>query len=303
LYVLARAAALLIQRDGRITTTVFSRVADAFHHAVTHNPGNWSTCFPNAITAVTLSGIFKASDRESFARAVVNASLDSHLIVALVVAGQNTCDDAVRTTTGILPLLRHGQIGKVRFRGANGVWCTAITLRDRFTWTILYGIAPGERVQIAEHVFVDRRWDPAAFGLAVWDETKNLAVFDITTLGGAGVDGILKGWNVPAVDLTVLADSLLRRKGKVKGTYEIAMISIASRIALSPDKRLGVSVPFIGEIVDIPDDLIKERDQVLGVRAGASAVVVASRVRDVRLVVRRIEVDAIPARREIDLGA
>jgi len=113
----------------------------------------------------------------------------------------------------------------------------------------------------------------------------------------------LKGWNVPAVDLTVLADSLLRRKGKVKGTYEIAMISIASRIALSPDKRLGVSVPFIGEIVDIPDDLIKERDQVLGVRAGASAVVVASRVRDVRLVVRRIEVDAIPARREIDLGA
>ncbi len=89
----------------------------------------------------------------------------------------------------------------------------------------------------------------------------------------------------------------------MKRTYKIAMIPIASRIALSPDKRLGVSVPFIGEVVDIPDDLIKERDQVLGVRTRASAVIVASRVRHVRLVIRRIEVDAIPARREIDLGA
>lgn len=79
------------------------------------------------------------------------------------------------------------------------------------------------------------------------------------------------------------------------------MISIPSRITHGPDKRLRVSVPFIGEIVDVPDDLIKERDQVLGVRGRASAVVVARRVMNVRLVVRRIKVDAIPARWEVDL--
>lgn len=260
MYVLARAAALLIQRDGRVTTTVFSRIADAFHHAVTHNSGNWSTFGPDAVTAVTLSGILKASDRESFAGAVVNASLDSHLIVALVVASQNTCGDAVRTTTGILPLLRHGQIGKVRFRGANRIWSTAIALGDRGTWTSLYGIAAGERVQNAEHVFVDRRWDPAAFGLSVRDEIENLAVFDITTLGVAVVDGLLKGWDVPAVDLTILADRLSRRTGQAKDSYKIAMITITGRIAHGPDKWLAVSVPFIGEIIDVPDDLIKERD-------------------------------------------
>jgi len=81
------------------------------------------------------------------------------------------------------------------------------------------------------------------------------------------------------------------------------MKPIASWIAHRPDKRLSVSVPFVGEIVDVPDGLIEDRDQVLGVRARASAVVVAGRISDVRLVVRRIEVDAIPTRREIDLSA
>ena len=79
------------------------------------------------------------------------------------------------------------------------------------------------------------------------------------------------------------------------------MIPVTSWIAHRPDKRLRISIPFIGEIVDVPDDLIKERDQVFGVRGRASAVIVVGRVMNVRLVVWRIEIDAIPARGEVDL--
>ena len=81
------------------------------------------------------------------------------------------------------------------------------------------------------------------------------------------------------------------------------MVPITGWIAHRPDKRLRVSVPIVSEIVDVPDNFVKDRDQVLRVRGRASTVIVEFRISNVRFVVRRIEVDAIPARGKIDLSA
>lgn len=144
--VLARASTLLVKGDSSIPTTIFSGIATALHHTVTHNTWNRSAFCRYGITAVTLGRILEASNREAFARAVVNAGLNGHLIGTLSVTGQDAAVDVISTATNILPFLRNGQVGEVRLRRTNRVRSAAIILRDRCTWACLHRVATWEGV-------------------------------------------------------------------------------------------------------------------------------------------------------------
>jgi hypothetical protein len=147
------------------------------------------------------------------------------------------------------------------------------------------GVAARKLGQLSSDSFVDGRGNDTSLRLSIAEEVENRAVGDETRVVVTGVGCLLKGGDIPAVD-------------------EIAVESVASRITLSENERLVGTVPPI-EAGSGVDDLEEDGDQVDRVRCRARAVVVRvlGRVGHVGLVVRRVQVYAIPARREEDLGA
>ena len=104
-------------------------------------------------------------------------------------------------------------------------------------------VATRQRRKNTADGFIDFGLNTAALGLRVGDEIEDRAIFDTATVAGALVDSRLKMSFVP--------------------THEkITMTTVASLVADGPDKRLAVSVPFIGKLASVPDDLEEERDQV-----------------------------------------
>jgi hypothetical protein len=61
-------------------------------------------------------------------------------------------------------------------------------------------------------------------------------------------------------------------------------------------------MPHVLKVIHTPHNLVKERDEALRVRLGTVPAVEAARVRHVALVVGRVEVHAIPARWQVELG-
>lgn len=55
-------------------------------------------------------------------------------------------------------------------------------------------------------------------------------------------------------------------------------------------------------MTDVPDYFVEDKDEPFGMRFGASAVIHATRIGQMRLVIRRIEVHTIPVRRGEDLN-
>jgi hypothetical protein len=133
------------------------------------------------------------------------------------------------------------------------------------------------------NLLTDSWLDLASIDLRVIEELEDVAVLNDTAQVGALGDSLLEGWYIPAVD-------------------EVSVVSVTSLIAVGEDKGVLAIDKLVGELRGIPDNLVEEGDEALGVRVGANAVVDAIRVGHVRLVVGRIEVLAIPARWEEDLG-
>lgn len=83
------------------------------------------------------------------------------------------------------------------------------------------------------------------------------------------------------------------------------MEPVTSGVAHGENERLTGAIPFIRKVVGLVDDFVKEGNHVHRVRRRTATVIVRSiiGIRHVRLVVGTIEVDAVPATREEDLGA
>ena len=92
-------------------------------------------------------------------------------------------------------------------------------------------------------LFVDLWSNLATLSLAVWDEIKDWAVLNTTTVGCAGVHSFLQVSDIPTID-------------------KVAVVSISSRVAHRPDEWPFSIIPFVLEITDAPDDFVEERDQV-----------------------------------------
>jgi hypothetical protein len=89
-------------------------------------------------------------------------------------------------------------------------------------------------------------------------------------------------------------------------THKVTVVTVTSWVTVGKDEWL-FSPTIIHEILDAPQDLVKDRDELHRVSRWADTIVVGisiSRggVGHVRLVVCRIEILAIPARREEDLN-
>jgi hypothetical protein len=80
--------------------------------------------------------------------------------------------------------------------------------------------------------------------------------------------------------------------------------SVSSGITHGKDKGLAISIPHVGKLVDVVQDLVEEGNHVNRVRGRARSVIggTAAGVGHVRLVIGRVEVHTIPAGWEEDLG-
>lgn len=112
-----------------------------------------------------------------------------------------------------------------------------------------------------------------------------MAIADLATAGKAVVDGFLKDINVPTIN-------------------KITMKAVASRVTIGKDERLRVAVPLVGKAVGVIQYFEEDRNHMhwKGGRARTVVVVLAGRIRYVRLMIRRVKVLAIPAGREKDLS-
>lgn len=169
-------------------------------------------------------------------------------------------------------------------------------------------VAPGQVLKDAVDFFVDKVGNRAGLAFLVREELENGGsvlvdtVFQVSAEVQTLVDGPLKYVDVPAVDLWLLVGS--RQEGLQK-TYEITVESVSSRVTVRQDKRLRVAVPLVREDTSVPDNLVEDGDEMHGVALGAGAVVEGAGfgIRDVGLVVLRVQVLAVPAAGEEDLGA
>jgi hypothetical protein len=126
------------------------------------------------------------------------------------------------------------------------------------------GIRSGARIHVCIRV-------EAAFVL------EHRAVFDDARVGRAGSDGAREHVAVPAV-------------------HEVAVQSVASRIPVGENETSTVVQRVEWRHAEV--HFVEDRDEVNRMRARAKAVIDTIRVSHVRLVVRRVEVDTIPASRK-----
>lgn len=103
---------------------------------------------------------------------------------------------------------------------------------------------------------------------------------------GAGVDGFLEDLHVPSVE-------------------EVAVEAVACGVAVGEDKGVLGAVPLVGEGVGVVEDFVEDGDHVDWEVGWARAVVVVLGcwVAHVGFVVGRVEIFAVPAAGEEDLGA
>jgi hypothetical protein len=153
-------------------------------------------------------------------------------------------------------------------------------------WTSSRGIAAGENLQQAVDGFIDE-W--CLFGavlakVRVDGSLKRRAKTDLTIVGRAGAHALINGRiediRVPTVE-------------------EIAVKAIACCVALGEDEHPTVGLINAVDRVDDFEEQMREQDR-MGRRT--DAVVNAREVSDVGLV-SLVQVDAVPAALEVDLGS
>ena len=135
-------------------------------------------------------------------------------------------------------------------------------------------------------MFIDGWWDLAAFAEVILVEVvvEDWAILDPAGFGGTFIDSALQVSDIPTVD-------------------EVAVVAVARLVTGGEDKGLLAVIPHVLELVGVPDDLVEDGDEALWVGIWTLAAVDVAWVGHVRLVVWRVEVLAIPARREENLSA
>jgi hypothetical protein len=133
-------------------------------------------------------------------------------------------------------------------------------------------------------LLVNWRRDPATSGDIVRSHREHWTIFDPSTVVGALIDGFLQMGDVPAID-------------------EVTVEAVAGWITHRPHKRLFVTIPHIVEFVNAKEHFVEQGDEMDRMRGWARAIIMAAdRIGHVGLVIRRVEVLAIPTWREEDLG-
>ena len=90
-------------------------------------------------------------------------------------------------------------------------------------------------------------------------------------------------------------------KRSLADTYKVAVKTVAGGVTIREDERLRIPVPHILEPIDGPGDLVEEGHGAIGEASRTFSSVDYIRIDDVGLVVRRVQIDSVPARREEDL--
>lgn len=264
------------------STAILRRVTSARREAVSEDTGSGSKGVGKRATTVALSGVLETSVVQTTVLAVRQTTLNGHVRGHVARVRQSTAADRVRSATNVVPtsdvLVVDGVVTKSSSIGAASlrVRGSARAVGDR--------VAAGQLLKFTGDGFVDGRSNDTGRGLGAGEEVEDRAISDETRVVVAGVGGLLKSGNIPAVE-------------------EITVEPVASRIALSEDERLGGTVPPI-ETGSRVDDFVEDGNHVNRVSCRARTVVVRvlGRVGHVRLVVGRVKVDTIPARGEENLG-
>ena len=121
-----------------------------------------------------------------------------------------------------------------------------------------------------------------AFGGTVCSDC--FAFADLSSVVVAGIHGVLENVHVPSVQ-------------------EVTVKTVTSCVTVGEDKRMLGAVPLIREEIGVVKNLVEDRDHVDREVIGAVTSVVLGRVAYVRLVIRSVEISAVPTSRKEHLGA
>ena len=232
------------------------------------------------IVAVALVRELDAGEVEALRRAEAGAGRACHARARGRCTGQRAAVPAFSNASDLAP---SGRERGLRGNEAGGGLGPA---RGPSTGAIPEGVATGKRREGRGHAdgFVDDAGleDTCIRRLLVEVRGERGTVHDVPVRVGAVVDGVLEEIDVPTV-------------------LEVAVVSVARGVSVGEDPSAGS--PEV-EVVHGDQHLVEERDELdgVGVRTVA-AVEVLDRIGHVRLVVRRVDVLAVPAGGEEYLGA
>ncbi len=235
---------------------------------------------PELVVAVALVRELDPGQREPLRRAEARARRASHGGTGSGRSRQGTAAGALCDASDLRPAGRKrrlsGDEGWSRQPGAGRSRASAIPER----------IAPRERGNgraEASSLVDDLRLENTCIGGCLVDVGgERRTVPDIGIVVRTTVDGVLEEVHVPAI-------------------LEVAVVSVTGGVSVCEDVGAGA---LVVELVDADNHLVEQGDKLNGMTIGAVAtVIVLDGIGHVGLVVRRVQVLSVPARREEDLRA
>lgn len=259
LRVFACAAALVVDAHRSSVAAELLFVARTLHGTRAHDAILGCPVFLQLVVAVALTTIFETSVREAGASAEIDAFLHSHVIARGRFAGEGAGGNIVSAAAGVLPLLGGGKVDVV-LGGSSDLGDGAVD--RRFGWLRTRGdsVAARKLLQRPINLLIDYRGELAGLALVAGEHGHRATLGDAAGVVEAGIDGLLEDIDIPSID-------------------KIAMETIAGRVAVGEDKGVLIAIPFTLELVRVIENLIEDRDHVLGeLRWAGTRVVLAFRV-------------------------
>lgn len=184
----------------------------------------------------------------------------------------------IHDTSNVLPILSRN-VGIVLSRRANLLLCATVGMFNSAFGTGLNRITPRELIQPPGGLLFNSRRHHTVLGLVLTEELERTALLYDARGRITRVYRLLENVNVPSVD-------------------KIPVQTITGWIPVGEDKWLLVVVPLVFESVGVKDDFVEHGYELYRVCWGAFPKVNVDGVGHMGFVVWRIEVFAIPARRE-----
>lgn len=132
-------------------------------------------------------------------------------------------------------------------------------------------------------VFIDLGRNLAALCSRIRVKIEDRTIFNSTTIARACVDSALEKVTIPT-------------------HQKVAVKPVSSGITHGPDEWLAVAIPHVLELVDVPQNLVKDGDKMNRMSVGTAPTVVRTYwIGHVGLMIRSVEILSVPARREENL--
>lgn len=236
------------------------------------------------VTAIALIAKLCACKVESPTSALLDTFFVGHVVGAEAITVHDAGIDRIGRTSCIRPP-QGGNISTETLSRANRnlVLCT-VAVRGGIGRAWSNRIAPRKLLHVACNLFVECLRKETIVGILVTDIFENIAPFEIAAGIVASVDCLLENIDIPPVK-------------------EVAVHSVAGWVTSGKNKRPFTARPATIKFVDVKQDLVKNGNHSNGVAWRTFARIHPVGVSHVALVVRRIDVSAVPARGEKYLHA